>query len=90
MFQRICNHTSLLIVGLVIGAVVTSFFDFSGSPTWDQLLSRGEAPEGEAEPALTTHGGHVFEVEQWMPTAQVLPSPEGEPMYMFSVSGVFK
>lgn len=78
--------------GLVVGAVVTSFFDFSGSPTWDELLSK-RAP-AEVAPAagarLATHGGSGFKVEHWMPSAQVTPSPEGEPMYMFTVSGVFR
>lgn len=79
--------------GLVVGAIVTSFFDWSGSPTWDQILSRRRA---QAEPQLAKadlpkpQGPTGFGVEQWMPSAQVSPSPEGDPMYLFTVSGVFR
>lgn len=75
--------------GLVVGAVVTSFFDFSGSPTWDELLSRRPTTE-ETAPLLATHGDSGFAIDHWMPSAQVVPSPEGDPMYLFTVSGVFR
>jgi len=82
--------------GLVVGSVVTSFFDWSSSPTWEELLSRRRPMDPrlakKKDDLPTPKGPTGFGIEQWMPSAQVVPnqaSAEGEPMYMFTVSGTF-
>lgn len=79
--------------GLVVGTVVTSFFDWSASPTWDTILSKQQVEQTQSTTDAVAHkpqGSHGFGIEHWMPSAQVTPSAQGEPMYMFTVSGIFR
>lgn len=72
--------------GLVIGAVATSFFDWDRGPTWDELLSRQVDTTKSPSPS---HNAKVIDIESWAPSAQVEPTPEGEPRYMFGVTGTW-
>lgn len=74
--------------GLVLGAIVTSFFDFSRTPTWDELLGKAQATETAqvAPPAAPTG---LPSIEFWFPSAQVQASPEGDPQYLLTVQGLW-
>ncbi len=79
--------------GLLVGTVVTGFFDWSASPTWDTILSKGQAEPQSPMPKTAQYkpqGPLGFGIEHWMPSAQVTPNAQGEAMYMFTVSGIFR
>lgn len=71
--------------GLALGALVTAFIDFSGTPAWDQIL--GEDGGAREEAARAPSGDGPFRIHSWYPGAQVLPSEEGAEQYVFSISG---
>ncbi len=75
------------LTGLVLGAVVTGFFDWSESPSWDALLSRAE--RAPAPGAITTAGPSGLGVERWSPTATVQPAEDGTPTWMLGVTGTW-
>ncbi len=82
--------------GLILGAVVTSFFDWDNATSWDQLLSRREPAAGPMTPRPEV----AFErpklrsplaIQSWFPSATVQPGPvEGEEQYLFTVAGTFE
>ncbi len=82
--------------GLLLGAIITSFFDWSTSKTWDQLLARKTEEPGRAirladeSLPVPKPSGSGFGLEAWFPSAQVQQGAGGEEQYLFTVMGVFK
>jgi HEAT repeat protein len=82
--------------GLVLGAVVTSFFDFDESPTWDELLASapgaaptdGAAKAGGSGPVARSSAVPVG-IDSWFPSAHVAPGILGEQEYLFTVMGTW-
>lgn len=77
------------LAGLVLGAVVTSFFDFSRTPTWDELLGKTQAAPATAQVAPPAAPTGLPEIESWFPSAQVQANQEGEPQYLLTVQGTW-
>jgi HEAT repeat protein len=79
--------------GLILGAVVTSFFDWNQATTWDDLLSKRDDEPVAPRPELAIgppKARSPFALEAWFPSATVQPGPTGEEQYLFVVSGVFR
>lgn len=81
--------------GLILGSVVTSFFDWGGATTWDELLSSEPDAPGPlvARPEVRVAPPKAkapFTLETWFPSATVQPGADGEEQYLFTVSGVFR
>lgn len=72
--------------GLALGALITSFIDFSKTPAWDQILG---GQDDRAESTRAPSGGAPFRIHSWYPGAQILPSDEGAEQYVFSISGLW-
>lgn len=79
--------------GLLVGAIVTSFFDFDETPTWDELLQdvspeRARASEGQRA-SIPTRFSSPLSIEQWSSSAQVQPGPNGEDQFLFTLLGTW-
>jgi HEAT repeat protein len=73
--------------GLVVGAVVTSFFDWKSSPTWDELLGEDEAKAAEAK---APSGKSGLGVQEWFPGARIEPTEDGAgERYLFTIGGTW-
>lgn len=72
--------------GLVAGAIVTSFFDWKTSPTWDQILG---SDQEKAAAAVTPRGPSKLGVEAWYPSARVEPTDDGGQRYLFEIGGTW-
>ncbi|MCK6552184.1 hypothetical protein L6R52_40510, partial [Myxococcota bacterium] len=89
------------LAGLALGTLVTSFIDFRHTTTWDELLAAAPSEPVELdrceEPTLAARASDVaprsatpIAVDQWFPTAQIEPGPDGEARYMLSVIGTWR
>ncbi|MCC7386051.1 MAG: HEAT repeat domain-containing protein [Deltaproteobacteria bacterium] len=68
--------------GLALGALVTSFFDFSDGP------SPYDEPEEAEERADAGSRAFPIRIEQWFPSATVEPTPNGE-RYLLTITGLW-
>lgn len=73
--------------GLIAGAIVTSFFDWGTSPTWDQILGEDEAATSSAVKA--PRGDVGLGIDQWYPGARVEPTEDGGERYLFTIGGTW-
>ncbi len=74
--------------GLVAGAVITSFFDWKSSPTWDELL--GDEEKKAAAEVKQPSGKSALGITEWFPGARIEPTEDGAgERYMFTIGGMW-
>ncbi|MFO0724339.1 MAG: HEAT repeat domain-containing protein [Myxococcota bacterium] len=74
--------------GLALGAIITSFFDFSPEPSpYDK--SGVSAKDDEVPSNYRGPMAQPLSIRQWFPTTQVEPGPNGESRYIFGVQGLW-